>query len=100
MKSISSRATFLTLLALLELTGVSFAISYVPLGVLNIPVALAIASLKATLVVAIFMELSVEKFTVKLSLVMAFVFVLLLVALMVADVTTRATPPLLTPPPS
>jgi cytochrome c oxidase subunit 4 len=100
MKVISKRMTFVTLLVLLGLTGASFAISYVHLGVLNIPVALAIAAVKATLVVTVFMELAVEKFTMKLSLVMGFVFVLLLIGLMVADVTTRAAAPLLPFPPS
>jgi cytochrome c oxidase subunit IV len=100
MKSISQRTTFLTLLALLGLTAASFAMSYVHLGALNIPVALAIAAVKATLVITIFMELAVEKFSVKVSLIMGFVFVALLIGLMVADVVTRAAPPLLPPPPS
>jgi cytochrome c oxidase subunit IV len=100
MKPISQRTTFVTWLALLALTWVSFGVSYVHLGALNIPIALAIASVKATLVVAIFMELAVEKFSVKLTLVMSFVFVALLIGLMVADVATRAAPPLLTLPPS
>jgi cytochrome c oxidase subunit 4 len=100
MKSISERTTFVTLIALLGLTAGSFAISYVHLGVLNIPVALAIAAVKATLVVTIFMELAVERFTVKVSLVVGFLFVALLIGLMVADVATRAAPPLLPPPPS
>jgi cytochrome c oxidase subunit 4 len=100
MKSISARTTLLTFLALLGLTAASYAISYVHLGALNVPVALFIAVVKATLVVSIFMELAVEKFTVKLSLVMGFVFVVLLIGLMVADVATRASPPLLPPPPS
>jgi caa(3)-type oxidase subunit IV len=100
MTSISQRTTLLTLLALLGLTATSFAISYVHLGALNIPVALAIACVKAALVVTVFMELAVEKLSVKLSLVMGFVFVVLLVGLMVADVATRAAAPLLPPPPS
>jgi cytochrome c oxidase subunit 4 len=100
MTSISQRTTLLTLLALLGLTAASFAISYVHLGALNIPVALAIACVKAALVVTVFMELAVEKLSVKLSLVMGFVFVVLLVGLMVADVATRAAAPLLPPPPS
>jgi cytochrome c oxidase subunit 4 len=100
MTSISGRTTFLTLLALLGLTAASFTLSYVHLGALNIPIALVIAALKATLVVTIFMELAVEKFTVKLSLVIGFVFVILLIGLMVADVATRAAAPLLPPPPS
>jgi cytochrome c oxidase subunit 4 len=100
MKSISERATSLTFVALLGLTAGSFALSYVHLGVLNIPVALAIAALKATLVIGVFMELAVEKFTVKVTMVAAFLFVVLLVGLMAADVATRATAPLLPPPPS
>jgi cytochrome c oxidase subunit IV len=100
MTSISPRTTLFTFVALLCLTAMSFAVSYVHLGALNIPVALAIASLKAALVVSVFMELAVEKFTVKVTLVMAFVFVILLVALMAADVATRATPSLLPPPPT
>jgi cytochrome c oxidase subunit 4 len=100
MTSISQRTTFVTLLALLGLTAASFALSYVHLGALNIPVALVIASVKAALVVTIFMELAIEKVSVKLSLVMGFVFVILLIGLMVADVATRASAPLLPPPPS
>jgi cytochrome c oxidase subunit 4 len=100
MKSISQRTTFATWLALLTLTAVSFGVSYVHLGTLNIPVALAIASIKAILVVLIFMELAVEKFSVQVTLAVSFVFVALLIGLMVADVATRAAPPLLSFPPS
>jgi cytochrome c oxidase subunit 4 len=100
MKSISQRTTFATWLALLALTGVSFGVSYIHLGTLNIPVALGIASIKAILVVLIFMELAIEKFSVQVTLVVSFVFVALLIGLMVADVATRAAPPLLSFPPS
>jgi cytochrome c oxidase subunit 4 len=100
MKHISARTTFATWIALLVLTAVSFAISYVHLGVLNIPVAIFIAGIKGTLVVLIFMELGVEKFSVKITLVVSVLFVLLLVTLMVGDVLTRAAAPILTPPPS
>jgi cytochrome c oxidase subunit 4 len=100
MKSISQRTTFATWLALLALTALSFGVSYVHLGTLNIPVALAIASIKAILVVLIFMELAVEKFSVQVTLAVSFVFVALLIGLMVADVATRAAPPLLSFPPS
>jgi cytochrome c oxidase subunit 4 len=100
MKSISQRTTFATWLALLALTALSFGVSYIHLGTLNIPVALAIASIKAILVVLIFMELAVEKFSVQVTLAVSFVFVALLIGLMVADVATRAAPPLLSFPPS
>ncbi len=100
MKHISQGTTFVTWIVLLGLTAASYAISYVHLGVLNIPVALAIAGIKGTLVVLIFMELAVEKFSVKITLVVSVLFVLLLVGLMVGDVVTRAAPPLFPPPPS
>jgi cytochrome c oxidase subunit 4 len=100
MATVSQRATSVTLLALLGLTAASFALSYAHLGALSIPVALAIAAVKAALVITVFMELAVEKFTVKLSFVIGVVFVGLLIALMMADVATRAAAPLLPPPPS
>jgi cytochrome c oxidase subunit 4 len=97
-KPISQRTTFASWLVLLGLTAVSYSLSYVHLGALNIPVALLIAGIKGTLVVLIFMELGVEKFSVKMTLVVSVLFVLLLVGLMVGDVVTRATPPLLPTP--
>jgi cytochrome c oxidase subunit 4 len=100
MKHISQGTTFATWIALLCLTAGSFALSYVHLGALNIPVAILIAGIKGTLVVLIFMELGVEKFSVKITLVVSVLFVLLLITLMVGDVVTRAVPPLLPPPPS
>jgi cytochrome c oxidase subunit IV len=100
MKHISPRMTFAAWITLLFLTAASFALSYVHLGVLNIPIALLIAGIKGTLVFLIFMELAVEKFTVKLTLAVSVLFVLLLVTLMVGDVVTRAAPPLLTFPPT
>jgi cytochrome c oxidase subunit 4 len=100
MKHISQGMTFATWIALLFLTAGSFAVSYVHLGVLNIPVAILIAGIKGTLVVLIFMELGVERFSVKITLVVSVLFVLLLVGLMVGDVVTRAAPPLLPPLPS
>ncbi len=100
MKHISPRTTFATWVTLLALTAASFGLSYVPLGALNIPVAILIAAVKGSLVVLIFMELWVEKFSVKMTLVVSVLFVVLLVGLMVGDVVTRATPPLLPPPPS
>ncbi len=100
MKHISQRTTFASWIVLLGLTAASYLLSYVHLGVLNIPVALLIAGIKGTLVVLIFMELGVEKFSVRMTLVVSVLFVLLLVGLMVGDVVTRAAPPLLPPRPS
>jgi cytochrome c oxidase subunit IV len=100
MNAISQRTTLLAFGALLLLTAASYALSYAHLGMLNIPVALAIAAVKAGIVIMVFMELAVERFTVKVTMVLGFVFVLLLIGLMVADVATRAGAPLLPPPPS
>jgi cytochrome c oxidase subunit 4 len=100
MKHISQGRTFTAWIALLFLTAASFALSYVHLGALNIPIAILIAGIKGTLVFLIFMELAVEKFSVKITIVVSLLFVVLLVCLMVGDVVTRAAPPLLTFPPT
>ncbi len=47
--------------ALIVLTGVTVAVSYFDLGLLNVAVALGIASLKASLVALYFMHLRGEK---------------------------------------
>jgi cytochrome c oxidase subunit IV len=98
-KQISARTGVFTWLALLVLTGVSFALSFVHLGVLSVPVALFIATVKATLVATFFMELAIERFTVKVTLISGFFFVCLLISLMAGDVPTRPVPALLPPSP-
>ncbi len=97
MRAIHQRTTFVTWIALLALTGASFGLSYVHLGTLGVPVAIVIAAIKATLVVLVFMELAVERFSIKVTIVVGFVFVALLVGLMAGDVATRPRPPLLPP---
>jgi len=84
--------------ALLALWVASFALSYVPLGGAAIPVALAIALLKAVLVALFFMELLHESLSIKLTIVSAGVLTMTLIAFMVADIMTRAPPPLLVAP--
>lgn len=54
---ISLRTYFLIFGTLLILTGVTVAVAFVDLGPLNTPVALGIAVLKATLILAYFMHL-------------------------------------------
>ena len=95
--TITSRQTLLAWLALLALTATSFALSYVHLGVLGVPVAVGIALIKASVVALIFMDLLTEPFTVRVTLVSAFTFVAVLIFFMTADVVTRA-PALLLPP--
>lgn len=48
-------------LALLILTAITVAVSRIDLGILNVWVALAIASVKSSLVIAVFMHMKYEK---------------------------------------
>lgn len=83
------RAYFLTWIGLLLLTGLTFGLSFAPLGSFDVAVALAIATLKATLVAVFFMHLYEQRGVTRLVLVVSGVFVALLVSLLVADVVTR-----------
>jgi cytochrome c oxidase subunit 4 len=51
------RALILSVLALVALLGLTVTLAYQPLGTLNGPIALVIATTKAIIVAAIFMEL-------------------------------------------
>lgn len=99
MKTISTRLTTITAVTLLALWATSFGLSFLPLGILALPVALGIALVKATLVVLFFMELVNERFTVNITLITALTMMGLLIAIMVTDVLTRAPPPMLPPLP-
>lgn len=82
-------ALVLNLVALLVLTGTSWAVSYVHLGDWNEVVALGIAALKVSLVALFFMHLSREHGSVRFAAMTAPVFIALLVAIMAADIVTR-----------
>jgi cytochrome c oxidase subunit 4 len=73
-------------LALLVLTVVTVAVRYVDLGEANMPVALGIALVKATIVALIFMHLRWDRPFNLLVLVGSIVFVLLLIAFASMDV--------------
>jgi len=64
---------------LIVLTILTVAVAYVPLGPLNVPVAIAIAAAKATLVVLFFMALKydnpVNGLTFTIGIIMVFVFI-------------------------
>jgi cytochrome c oxidase subunit 4 len=83
------RAYILTWVGLLALTGLTFGLSFAPLGGFDIPVALTIAALKATLVAVFFMHLYEQRGVSRLVLAVSAVFVALLVSLLAADVATR-----------
>ncbi len=76
--------------SLLVLTGLSLGASYVHLpGVLHVLVALAIASVKVTLVVLFFMELREHRGGVRFVALTGPAFVATLILVMLAEVWTR-----------
>jgi cytochrome c oxidase subunit 4 len=92
--STSAKPIVLTGAALLALWAASFGLSYVALGSWALPVALAIAVVKAVLVVLVFMELLHASLSIKLTILAALALLLTLIGLMVADIATRALPPM------
>lgn len=82
---------------LLALAGLSYGLSFVQLGPLGLPLALAIAACKALTVLFVFMGFGGLSTSAKLAAGAALLMVALLLGLMVADVATREPAPL--PPP-
>lgn len=78
--------------ALLGLTFLTVTVAYVDLGALNVPVALAIAVLKAVLVLWFFMHLRHNDSLTKLFAVAGFFWLVILAALTFCDYFTRETP--------
>ena len=78
-------------LALLVLTGVTAGVAFIDLGPFNTVVALVIATIKALLVVLIFMHVKYasDRLT-KVVLISALFWLFLLLGLSLADYTTRA----------
>ncbi len=89
---VTSSAVHRTALVLLVLWGASWAISYLSLGPLALPVALAIAVLKAVLVALFFMELAVERFSIRATVWVAAALIVFFVLLTALDVATRGAP--------
>lgn len=78
-----------TWLALVVLAAISVAISGLPLGAWSVPLALAIAVVKALLIVLFFMHLIDGGTVYRIAAGTAFVFIVLLSSLMATDVVTR-----------
>ncbi len=76
-------------LALVAMTGLTVWVAYVDLGVWNTPVAIAIATIKALLVIVIFMEMRFAEPLTWLAATTGLLFLLLLIGLTMADVTSR-----------
>lgn len=92
------RSYFVVFLSLMALAAVSYGLSFVSLGALGVPAAMAISLAKAVLVAMFFMELVGQRFSNRIVVVVSALMLCVLIALMVADVMTRGTPPMLTPP--
>lgn len=86
---LSGRTYVMVWIGLLVLTGVSFGSSYVPLGQWETVVALAIATIKAVLVMLFFMHLLEAHFATQLVSIVTFAFIILLSLGIAADVALR-----------
>jgi cytochrome c oxidase subunit 4 len=76
-------------IGLLILTGITVAVAQYNLGPLNIWVALGIATLKAGLVVAVFMHMKYESLLFKLALFSALAILAIFIGLTFVDVLYR-----------
>jgi len=79
----------LVLAALLVLTGVTVGVSYINLGWLNVPVTLAIACAKVSLVLLFFMHLKYEGRAIKISFISTIVFLAIMISFTFWDVAFR-----------
>mgnify|MGYP002623898948 FL=1 len=87
---VSSSALFLNvLIALLFLTVVTVAVSRVDFGSANMLIAMAIASVKASLVIAFFMHVKWDTAINKIVFLSSFLFLSLLFVFTLADLATR-----------
>ncbi len=77
------------LMILLVLTGVTVGVSYIHMGFFNVPVALAIACLKVTLVLLFFMHLKYEGRIIVLSFISTVTFLLIMIGFTFWDVAFR-----------
>ncbi len=77
-------------LSLLALTAATCAISYIDLGVFNAVVALAIAVIKASLVVLFFMHMKYSSRLIKLTAFAGLFVFLTLISMTMADYISRA----------
>ena len=84
------RTFFIVWIALLVLTGITVAVAQFNLGALNVWVALGIATLKAGLVVAVFMHMQYESLLFKLSLLSALAILAIFIGMTFLDVLYRS----------
>lgn len=83
------RTYFFVFLALMVLTAITVAVAYVDLGVFSNVVAMAIALLKAALVVLFFMHVRYSRPMSKLTVASSLFWLLILFGLTLSDYLTR-----------
>lgn len=94
LRPITTRSYIAAWVALVVLSLLTLGLSFAPLGVLHVPVALLIAAIKAAFVIAIFMHMADQAGTNRVALVFWVLLLGILIALTAADVATRGGGPL------
>lgn len=79
----------LVLLVLLVLTGVTVSVSYLDMGILNVPIALGIACLKVSFVLLFFMHLKYESRAISISFISTISFLAVMISFTFWDVAFR-----------
>src|SRR5688572_26057525 len=87
---ISPKSTYYTIFgSLMVLTAITVSVAFINLSALNLPVALSIAILKATLVILFFMHVKYSSSLTKLICGVSFFFLVLLFGLTLSDYLSR-----------
>jgi len=87
---ISPKSTYFAIFAaLMVLTATTVAVAFIDLGLLNFPIALGIAILKATLVILFFMHVKYSSRLAQLIVATAFFFLVILFGLTLMDYLSR-----------
>ena len=90
MSHVSPKSTYYGIFgALMVLTAVTVAVAFIDIGILNFPVAISIAILKATLVILFFMHVKYSSHLTKMFVGMAFFFLIVLFGLTMTDYLSR-----------
>jgi cytochrome c oxidase subunit 4 len=85
-----SRANVYTWIALLALLAITCGSSYVPMGSLNVVVNVAVAAIKAMLVILVFMHVRTERPLIRLIAVVGVIWLAILAGLSMTDFAGRA----------
>lgn len=91
MSHISSKGLYYTVfLSLIALTAITVVVARVDLGAFNTPIALAVAGVKATLVILFFMGVKYNTPLTKVVAASGFVWLIILFGMTMGDYLTRA----------